>query len=171
MLELIKPSAAYEKDFFEMVNEYHEKSEFYGYHDIALRGFQEYLTEIENSEKGINLKPNIVPQTTFWLVKDEEIIVGESRLRHRLTPDLELEGGHIGYAIRPSQRLQGNGTKILKLTLLEVKKIGLDKALVTCNKDNIGSAKIIQANGGVLDSEGISNYSQKMVQRYWVPVV
>ena len=171
MLELIKPTANLEKDFFAMISEYRENSEIYVYHDIALRSFQKFLTEMEKSEKGIDLKPNLVAQTTFWLVKDGTTIVGESRLRHALTPDLRLEGGHIGYAIRPSQRRKGNGTEILRLTLLEAKKMGFDKVLVTCDKDNIGSSKIIIANGGVLDGEGISKRSRKIVQQYWVPIV
>ena len=171
MLELIKPTANLEKDFFDMIAEYREKSEIYVYHDLALRSFQEYLTEMDKSEKGIDLKPGFVAQTTFWLVKDSSTIVGESRLRHSLTPDLNLEGGHIGYAIRPSQRLQGNGTQILRLTMLEAKEMGFDKVLVTCDKDNIGSSKIIIANGGILDGEGVSKRSKKLVQRYWVPIV
>ena len=100
MLELMKPTAALEKDFFDMIAEFREKSEIFVYHDIALRSFQEYLTEMEKSEKGVELKDNFVPQTTYWLVKDGTTIIGESRLRHTLTPDLRLEGGHIGYAIR-----------------------------------------------------------------------
>ena len=171
MLELIKPTAKLEKDFFDLIAEYRAKSEIFVYHDIALRSFQEYLTEMDKSEKGIDLKPNLVAQTTFWLVEDDHTIVGESRLRHALTPDLMLEGGHIGYAIRPSQRLKGNGTNILKLTMLKAKEMGFDKVLVTCDKDNIGSSKIILANGGVLDGEGVSKRSQKIVLRYWVPIV
>ena len=126
---------------------------------------------MEKSEKGIDLKPNLVPQTTYWLVKDGTTIVGESRLRHALTPDLKLEGGHIGYVIRPSQRLQGNGKEILRLTMRKAKEMGFDKVLVTCDKDNIGSSKIIVANGGILDGEGVSKRSKKLVQRYWVPIV
>jgi predicted acetyltransferase len=171
MLELIRPTAALEKDFFDMIAEFREKSEIFVYHDIALRSFQEYLTEMEKSEKGIDLETNYVPQTTFWLVQDQQTILGESRLRHALTPDLRLEGGHIGYAIRPSQRLKGYGTKILQLTMLEAKKMGFDTVMVTCDKDNIGSSKIIIANGGVLDGEGVSKRSSKLVQRYWVPIV
>ncbi|MBI9048937.1 MAG: GNAT family N-acetyltransferase [Anaerolineaceae bacterium] len=170
MIKLIKPTARLKNDFLKMIEEYRAKSEFFVYHDIAMISFQQYLDEMTDSELGKDLKPGLVPQTTFWLVKEDAIILGESRLRHYLTPDLELEGGHIGYAIRPSQRLYGFGTEILRLTLPEAGKLGLDRVLVTCDADNIGSSKIILANGGIFDGEGISKRSQKIVHRYWVPV-
>jgi predicted acetyltransferase len=83
---------------------------------------------------------------------------------------LEIEGGHIGYAIRPSQRLKGYGTEILRRTLLEAAKLGLHKVLVTCNADNLGSIKIILANGGIFDEEISSPHSKKKISRYWLPV-
>jgi predicted acetyltransferase len=170
MLELIRPVAHLENKFLDMVKEYRNKSEFFIYHDVAALDFQAYLQECAEYEQGIHLKPGYVTQTTFWLVQDKDEIIGESRLRHYLTPILELEGGHIGYAIRPAQRLKGYGVQILKLTLQEAAKLGLQKALLTCNADNMGSQKIILANGGIFDGENISPHSQKWVNRYWVPV-
>ena len=41
--------------------------------------------------------------------------------------------------------------------------LGIDPALVTCDVDNVGSAAVIEANGGVLeDVRGTK-------KRYWVP--
>ncbi len=170
MLTLSKPVPSMKDEFLSMILEYRSKSEFFVYHDLAMMDFNLYLKEIQQSELGQNLKPGYVPQTTFWLISNNELIVGESRLRHNLTPMLEIEGGHIGYAIRPSARLKGYGTQILHHTLLEAAKLGLQKVLVTCDADNTGSRKIIQANDGVFDGENISPHSRKWVQRYWVPV-
>ena len=40
---------------------------------------------------------------------------------------------------------------MLRLALLEAKKIGLEKVLITCLDDNIASAKVIENNGGVFE--------------------
>ncbi|MCF3649017.1 hypothetical protein [Synoicihabitans lomoniglobus] len=39
---------------------------------------------------------------------------------------------------------------------------------MTCLRDNLGSARAIQRNGGVLESEVHSEHYQGMVQRYWI---
>jgi predicted acetyltransferase len=170
LLTLIKPSTSLKEDFLSMILEYRAKSEFFVYHDLAMMDFSLYLKDVRQVELGQNLRPGYVPQSTYWLVQDNQTILGESRLRHTLSPSLEIEGGHIGYAIRPSKRLQGHGTQILKFTLIEAAKLGLERVLLTCNAENIGSRKIIEANGGVFDGENISPDSRKWVQRFWVPV-
>ena len=127
-----------------------------------------YIQKMKEVEQGIDLEEGFVPQTSFWLVRDGSTFVGESRLRHWLTPALEQHGGHIGYAIRPSERKQGYGTCILALTLEEARRIGLKRVLVTCDTDNIASARIIEKNGGVLDNRLISEQSGRMISRYWI---
>jgi predicted acetyltransferase len=42
-------------------------------------------------------------------------------------------------------------------------QLGIDPALVTCDVTNIGSRKVIEANGGVLEDERGGK------RRYWVP--
>lgn len=80
---------------------------------------------------------------------------------------LRFDGGHIGYSVRPSRRRRGYATQMLALALDECRKLGIDKALVTCLKANIGSAKTIINNGGILDSEFI-DADGEMSQRYWI---
>jgi predicted acetyltransferase len=87
-----------------------------------------------------------------------------------LNPDLEIEGGHIGYAIRPSLRKMGYGTLILTLTLEKARALGLRGVLVTCDTENLGSARIIEKNGGVLESVAISPDSNKKISRYWIEI-
>lgn len=76
-------------------------------------------------------------------------------------------GGHIGYGIRPSERRKGYATVLLNLALIKARELGIQRALVTCDRDNIGSAKTIMNNGGVLDSE--DEVDGTIIQRYWVP--
>lgn len=109
-----------------------------------------------------------MPESTHWLVRDGTTFVGFSRLRHRLAPALEHHGGHVGYAIRPSERGKGYGTRILALTLNKAREMGLDRVLVTCDTDNLASVRVIEANGGVLQNQSVSNRSGKMISRYWI---
>ena len=92
-----------------------------------------------------------VPFDVFWLV-DGETFIGEAGLRYALNDWLLQIGGHVGYGIRPMFQRQGYGTLILKLALDVLRDRGIGKALVTCYDHNIGSAKIIEANGGVLEN-------------------
>jgi len=55
---------------------------------------------------------------------------------------------------------------MLALALEECRKLGIDRALVTCDKTNIGSAKTIQKNGGVLENEVLEG--DRITQRYWI---
>ncbi len=135
--------------------------------------FRAYVQKLCDASRGIGLQPGWVPHTTLWLVCPAvPLIFGSVHLRHRLTEALEKEGGHIGYTITPSQRRKGLGTLQLALALDEVRRrhesLGLDRVLITCNTENIGSAKIIQKNGGVFESEVISDFSGKPVSRYWI---
>ncbi len=127
-----------------------------------------YLQRLAHEEQGIGLPSGIVPQTTYWLVRDGVRIIGESRLRHYLTPTLRIEGGHIGYFIRYSERRKGYGTQILAHVLEKAREVSLDRVLVTCDTDNIGSARIIRKNGGVLVGEGTSPRTGKPVSQYWI---
>ena len=90
-----------------------------------------------------------VPSTTYWLYADD-IPVGFGNLRHFLTEALSKAGGHIGYGIAPQYRGKGYGKELLRLLLIEARKIGLEKVLITIHTDNIASQKVALANGGVI---------------------
>ncbi|MBD0386949.1 MAG: GNAT family N-acetyltransferase [Nostoc sp. C3-bin3] len=172
MLELIAPTFDLYSEFLEMLAEYQQTDEFrlFDHNNSTLiqENFSAYIQYLENNSKGIDLKPGFVPATTFWLVTNSKIILGESQLRHWLVPTLEHRGGHIGYMIRPSQRNKGYGTQILAMTLEKARNIGLSRVLLNCNQDNLASARIIQKNQGKLASEGFLENSDTVISRYWI---
>jgi predicted acetyltransferase len=172
MLELITPTYDLHSEFLDLVAEYQQNSEFrmFDQNNFTLiqDDFSAYIKHLENNSKGINLKPGFVPATNFWLVMNSKVILGESQLRHWLIPTLEHRGGHIGYMIRPLQRSKGYGTKILAMTLEKAKNMGLSRVLLTCDRDNLASARIIQKNQGQLTSEGFLENSDKVIYRYWI---
>jgi predicted acetyltransferase len=103
----------------------------------------------------------LVPSTTFWWIAGDTYL-GRLAIRHRLTETLFEVGGHIGYDVRPKARRQGHATAMLRAALPEAKALGIDPVLVTCDDDNIGSRKVIEANGGVLEDKRHGK------RRYWV---
>ena len=119
--------------------------------------------------QGINLPENYVPCHSFWLIEGDELI-GCCNVRHRLTPALLQSGGHIGYAIRPSKWRQGYGSKQLALALMEARKLGLERVLITCDDTNTASACIIEKNGGTLEDKRIIDEPTGSIlrRRYWI---
>lgn len=129
------------------------------YHD-----FDYYLNNLEINEP----KDGIVPDSVFFLLDIERnILLGAVDIRHYLNDYLLQFGGHIGDGIRPSERRKGYATEMIHLALIECKKLGIDRVLIICNKSNIGSAKSIIKNGGILENEFVDEDGE-INQRYWI---
>jgi predicted acetyltransferase len=122
---------------------------------------------IDHSE-GRRLEPGWVPFTTYWLLDDDGAVVGTSRLRHELTEVLLYHGGHIAYYVRPSERGKGYGTSILALTVLEGRKRGIERFLLSVDAENVPSIRVIEGNGGVMEDERIDRETGRPFRRYWI---
>lgn len=96
-----------------------------------------------------NLEDWMVPQTSYWLYDDDKVI-GYGRIRHYLNDKLIETSGHIGYAIRSTERGKGYGDRILSLLLEECKKLNISRVQIGTNSDNVASNKIILKHSGVL---------------------
>lgn len=169
MLTLVKPDKKYEKQYKEMMDEWYSTGEKiipYSIRRLDYKNFDEYLKGFEEEEKGCLYGG--VPGTTLWAYEEErDIIVGCVNIRHRLNEELLKSGGHIGDGVRPSERRKGYATKMIALTLEECKKLNIDKVLMVCLRDNIGSRKSIINNGGVLENEIVLE-DGSVDQRYWI---
>ena len=112
-------------------------------------------------------REGLVPDSTFFCLDEErDIMVGAVNIRHYLNEALLLNGGHIGDGVRPSERRKGVATKMIGLALQECKRLGINKVLIVCDKDNVGSAKSILNNSGVLENEVVVD--GVVEQRYWI---
>lgn len=129
--------------------------------------YDTFLESLEKNKHQELIKPEYSPQTTYGVFDDENLI-GGFNLRHTLKGDLINYGGNIGFLIRPSERKKGYGVTMLSLALEKAREIGLDKVLISCRNDNIGSAKIIEKNGVIYDSNYYDEKLKKMYKRYWV---
>ena len=133
------------------------------------RDFGGFLARLEAASRGEGVPAHFVANTTYWLVDEGGEVVAVSNLRHALTPKLAIEGGHIGYGVRPSARRRGHATEILRCSLREARSLGIEEALVTCAAANAGSRGAILRCGGRLDSEEFIEARREVVQRYWIP--
>lgn len=165
-MQLIKPTKKYEKSWKEALAEFRtEKRKGFWNSLEEPTDINDYIRQTNDYEKGKNLHNNWVPSTTYWLVDDEKFI-GHINIRHKLNDHLKECGGHIGYAIRPSARKKGYGTKILELTLPKAKELGLKKVLLTCDESNIASRKIIEKNNGKFQDKIPGEKEPKL--RFWI---
>ena len=170
-LKLIKLTKAYEQQLGEMIDEWkidqernHTNHSPWAIFKNDYHDFDYYLEHLETKKAGEGL----VPDSVFFLLDDErDRLLGAVNIRHYLSESLRKEGGHIGDGIRPSERRKGYATEMIRLALIECRRLGIDRVLMTCEKDTIGSTRSIIKNGGILEDEFV-NEDGEIEQRYWI---
>lgn len=130
------------------------------------RLFKDIREGWEESETEVMRERGLVPATLYFMIDENDVIVSAIHLRHELNDYLLKHGGHLGYGVKPSLRQKGYATIMLNKMLEELKTKGYDRILITCDDDNIGSAKTIESNGGCLENKIVDN--DVLVRRYWI---
>jgi predicted acetyltransferase len=168
MLELRLPEEADEA----ALRSAHAELAAEGHYGFLLDGFQDkpddylgWLSRVQDFAKGLNVPSDKVPATFLVAIVDGEV-VGRISIRHSLNDFLHNFGGHIGYMVRPMHRRKGYATEMLRKSLVIARSLGIEKALVTCNDDNLGSITVIESQGGVL--ENIVDENGRALRRYWI---
>lgn len=167
-LFIIRPSYKLKEAVWEYRQEYFDfgETQINGSCGMArINNFDEWLELVLSIEKD-RLKNNVHASQFFSVRKTDNKIIGSIQLRHSLTPELEKHGGHIGYAVRPTERRKGYGKQQLSLVLDAAKDMRIPKVMISCDKDNAASIKTAVSCGGVLTSENI--YEGKEQQIYWI---
>ena len=158
-IELVRATNEYKEQLFEMLTEW--KNDIIVNHTdmspwkIWANDFHDFDNYLKNLDT-----------TLFCFDRDRNIFVGAANIRHYLNDKLLKTDGHIGHGVRPSERKKGYAAAMIGLALDECKRLGINKVLICCDKDNIDSAKSIIDNGGVLENEVEENGHIK--QRYWI---
>ncbi|MHB1356381.1 MAG: GNAT family N-acetyltransferase [Anaerolineae bacterium] len=172
--KLVSLTSAMQPEFVELLRDYTLAGTKRYEEDLAAvqKDYPAFLQRLEDESQGKNLAPGNVAQSTYWLQAAGGSLLGGIRLRYTLTPLLAHEAGHIGYDIRPSMRGLGFGTTQLGLLLPIARERGLDHVLITCKRDNLASARIIEKNGGQLENEVSSwRYADTWFRRYWITLI
>ncbi|MDD6653068.1 MAG: GNAT family N-acetyltransferase [Clostridium sp.] len=108
---------------------------------------------------------------TFLLIRENDNkIVGTINVRWNLNEAMLRFGGHIGYGIRPTERRKGYNKINLYLGMLEAKKVGLEKVMLDCDVNNLGSDKTLKALGGKLERTEVDPSDGILTNVYWFDV-
>ena len=126
MIRLIKPCIEYWLDYLGAMRECVKSGDIIHIQKNAA----EALRSFNMLEVGVGLPPGVVPCSYFWLLNNRKFI-GVGYARHYLNNDLEMNGGHAGYLVRPSMRGRGWEAKLLSLIIKECGKTGIKSVLIT----------------------------------------
>lgn len=168
-LKLVLPTPDYKCKVMSYKREFIENKErMYGTGGLKnAKSFNEWYISFCNNLKEETVRKGLSPETTYLAIcKENEHLVGMINIRHRLNHVLLNIGGHIDYSVRKSERRKGYATEILGLALKECKKLNIKKVLITCDKENIASARTIKNNGAKLENE--VQDKNRISQRYWI---
>lgn len=165
-IRLVKLSKEYKWQLEDMMEEWSNAGEKIVPYAIRKNDFHDFDHYLENLEITEETDGKVPDTTLFCLDDDRNIFVGAVNIRHYLTKEMLVNAGHIGDGIRPSERRKGYATAMIGLALQEAKKLGINRVLMCCDKENIGSAKSIIKNGGLLENEVVVNGITE--QRYWI---
>ena len=171
-LELIIPTSEYKEQVMKYRKIFLENEESFD----GCAGLEECNTYEEwlDFENRLSKKygENYVPSDVYLGVrKSDNKLIGIIDIRKGLTDFLYNYGGNIGYSVIPDERRKGYATEMLKQILSKCKSMNINRVLLSCDKENIGSAKTIIANGGVLENEVVDEVGLSksgIIQRYWI---
>jgi len=156
-MRLIDPTPEMWMDYQAFLDEFiaaGEEGILYGLPDES-GDLEECILRLKYHTEGLDQANGCVPCSAYWLLSEEQTLLGEIHIRHRLTPALEDYGGHIGYMVRPSRRGKGHATRMLSMGLEKARDMGLARVIITCDPENVASACVIRKNGGRLESQSI----------------
>ena len=168
-LRLVLPTSDYKWEIMDYKREFIENGDrIYGGGGLkSAESFNKWYTSFCNNLNEETVRKGLSPETIYLAIDiDEDYLVGMINIRHRLNDFLLKFGGHIDFSVRKSQRNKGYATEMLGLALKECKRINIKKVLITCDKNNIASAKTIINNGAKLVNE--IKEKNKISQRYWI---
>lgn len=168
---LVKPNIDHQQEAQDL------KAEFFAHGERVINGsalfdqmdYEAWLEHVTKADDPKTAPADWVPATTFFAIKEGDgRIVGMIDIRHHIDqPFLTQYGGHIGYAVRPSERRQGYATEMLRQALVQARTIGLTKVMLGCFADNMASIKTIEKCGGRLTA--VKPYSDgHLVHIYWI---
>lgn len=172
--KLVSPTIEYKEKAIDFLNE------FYNFNSgingcggldrfVKNSTYEAWLEKIAEDEKRIPSEEK-VPAKTMFFVDDEDEIIGIVNIRLALNEKLRKRNGNIGYSIRPTKRGNGYNKINLYLALIECQKHQIKEVMLDCEKNNLGSAKTIQALGGVLEREYLDEELNEIEQVYWINV-
>ena len=118
-------------------------------YNLSFEEYKEWLQEIDNHSKSIDLPEGWIPYTTYFLYIND-IPVGYGRVRHTSSEYLEnvIGAGNFGYGISKEYRGKGYGNILFTELLKKCKDFGYTEIKLFPLKRNEATVKIMLKNGG-----------------------
>jgi predicted acetyltransferase len=160
MADLADPSERYQGSYLEALQEFQAEGRHLEFSlEEVTAHFGDFVQHLREQADLARIKPGRVPHWVFWLIDGDDYI-GRLILRTGVNEHL--------LQIRPSRRRQGYGKLILKYGLERAKAFALERVLLTCDEDNLGSRRIIESHGGILENIIEVEQWPAKVCRYWI---
>jgi predicted acetyltransferase len=121
---------------------------------------------MERRRMGIDLPKNRV-RSAFLAADVDGELVGRASIRFGLDAFHAVRGGHIGYGVIAAFRRRSYATAILNESISIARNEGVASLLLTCNDNNVASAKVIERCGGVLEKV-VLDENGAALRRYWI---
>ena len=165
--ESVQPSIEYKNQYEKMMNEWENFGgrlnpgalRRYCYSQKRIVSYEEWLNWIDEDKRA--------GQELYFFINEQRIL-GAISLRPKKDANHIGTDGHIGYGIRPSERRKGYATIMLSMALPILKRHGINPVVISCDKDNTGSAKTILNNNGTLVEEIADKASGNILQIYQI---
>ena len=170
-LILVRPSLDWEEELLAYKEAFKSAHMYGGAGLYKFDKLSDWLVYLDRLSKDKPAEEGWTATVFLCIRQSDKRMIGICNVRHHLNSlGLLNVSGHIGYSIRPDERKKGYAKVQLRLALLEAKKLGIDKVLVTCADWNIGSERTILANGGVYEDSRLDKSTGNMMKRYWINV-
>lgn len=171
-MKLILPSYAYRNSYYEGISDAKKFGDIKEMGNAYRQGesFNMMLKRLKNRRNGLDLAKNDVPATIYWIINDENNLVGTIDLRHILKHNYLTTLGHVAYYIFPKYRNNGYASIALKLAIKKYKNMNISKIMITCLKSNTPSKKVIEKYGGILKKETFMEQYNDYVEEYWIDI-
>lgn len=165
-MPLLKPDLSMKEVFEDYLRDFEEHGETAAPAAARMNGktYENWLEDLRRLET--QPTDTLVTGTLYFWFDDQGTLAGAIALRHTLTEALLRTGGNIGYGVRPSLRRRGHAGAMLAAVLPLARARGMARVLITCNRENIASARTILRSGGVLENE--IRDGDRVMQRYWI---
>ncbi|MBR2240694.1 MAG: GNAT family N-acetyltransferase [Clostridia bacterium] len=157
-------------DYIKEFKEYNSAINGSGGLDRYIDNYEGWLEKLEQDYVRIPNEEKVPARTYFLVRNSDDRIVGMINIRLALNEKLRNYGGNIGYSIRPTERKKGYNKINLYLGLKICQEYGIKEVLMDCDKDNLGSAKTMQAFGAILTREYYCDRDNCIVQDYIIDV-
>lgn len=173
-LYLVKPDLTHFKQYNEMMKEWNESNTqiapwFLDQPFDRIEDFADFIRTLDDYQHATNVDKRYCSTTSYFVMDENDKLIGATSLRHYLTVEGYNTWGHIGYGVRPGERGKGYATCMLQMTLEEARHRKIYKVLVGCHTSNIGSIRVIEkCNGRLENTVPDPNDSTKSINRYWI---